>query len=70
MTFAQFVTIIEAHGFAFHRQGKGSHAIYRGVVNGKVKLVTVAGHRASDAAKTGTLAAMIRQSGLSKKLFR
>lgn len=70
VTFAAFVTLLEANGFCLHRQGKGSHVIYRGVVDGEVMLVTVAAHRASDAIKPGTLAAMIRQSGLPKKLFR
>jgi predicted RNA binding protein YcfA (HicA-like mRNA interferase family) len=70
VTFAAFVRILETHGFRPHRHGKGSHAIYRGEVDGEVKLVTVAAHRASDDIKPGTLASMIRQSGLPKKLFR
>ncbi|MBI1981624.1 MAG: type II toxin-antitoxin system HicA family toxin [Methylocystis sp.] len=70
MTFNTFVRLLEANGFCLHRQGKGSHAIYRGVVDGKVMFVTVAAHRASDDIKPGTLAAMIRQSGLPKKLFQ
>jgi predicted RNA binding protein YcfA (HicA-like mRNA interferase family) len=64
------VKLLEANGFRLHRQGKGSHVIYRGGVAGKVMLVTAAAHRASDDIKPGTLAAMIRQSGLPKKLFR
>ncbi|MFM8471474.1 MAG: type II toxin-antitoxin system HicA family toxin [Limisphaerales bacterium] len=70
MKFSRFVEIIREHGFDVHRQGAGSHVIYRGVVGGKVCLVTVAAHKMSDEIKPGTLAAMIRQSGLSKRLFR
>jgi predicted RNA binding protein YcfA (HicA-like mRNA interferase family) len=70
MTFDAFVRILESNGFALVRQGKGSHAIYRGEANGEVRLVTVAAHRMSDDIKPGTLASMIRQSGLPKKLFR
>ncbi|WP_400767360.1 type II toxin-antitoxin system HicA family toxin [Methylosinus sporium] len=70
MTFDAFIRILELNGFALHRQGKGSHAIYRGEVDGEVRLVTVAAHRLSDDIKPGTLASMIRQSGLPKKHFR
>lgn len=70
MKFSRFIEIIRANGFDLHRQNSGSHAIYRGVVSGNVKLVTVAAHRMSDDIKPGTLAAMIRQSGLPKDLFR
>lgn len=52
------------------RQGKGSHAIYRGKTNGEVRLVTVAAHRMTDDIEPGTLGSMIRQSGLPKNLFR
>lgn len=70
MKFSRFIEIIRANGFELHRQGSGSHAIYRGVVGGDVKLVTVAAHRMSDEIKPGTLAAMVRQSGLPKGIFR
>lgn len=70
MTFDAFVRILEANGFVLHRQGKGSHAIYRGEVNGEIRLVTVAAHRMSDDIKPGTLASMVRQSALPRKLFR
>jgi predicted RNA binding protein YcfA (HicA-like mRNA interferase family) len=68
--FSRFIDILRAHGFELHRQGAWSHVIYRGVINGDVKLVTIAAHRMSDDIKPGTLAAMIRQSGLSKGVFR
>jgi predicted RNA binding protein YcfA (HicA-like mRNA interferase family) len=70
MTFDAFVRILESHGFALVRQGKGSHAIYRGKTNGEVRLVTVAAHRMTDDIEPGTLGSMIRQSGLPKNLFR
>ena len=70
MKFSRFIEIIRANGFDVHRQGAGSHVIYRGVINGKVFLVTVAAHRMSDEIKPGTLSSMIRQTGLQKNLFR
>ena len=47
--------------------GSTSHAVYRGVVAGKVQQVTVACSSEGDDIKRGTLASMIRQSGLPKK---
>ena len=70
MKFAAFIGALSANGFVLHRQGSGSHAIYRGAVGGEVRLVTVAAHRMGDDIKPGTLAAMIRQSGLPKSTFR
>jgi len=70
VNFAAFVAILEANGFRLHREAKGSHRQYRGIVLGEVRLVIVAAHRMSDDVKPGTLASMIRQSGLPKKLFR
>ncbi len=70
MKFRDFLRVIEDNGFVFHRQGAGSHAIYRAIVDGEVRLVTLAIHRPSDEIKPGTLAAMIRQTGLPKSKFR
>lgn len=70
MKFWTFVDILKAHGFVLHRQGATSHAIYRGVVDGKIQMVVVAAHRMSDEIKPGTLSTMIRQSGLPKRAFR
>jgi len=70
VNFARFAAILEAHGFELHREAKGSHRQYRGVVAGEVKIVIVAAHRMSDDIKPGTLASMMRQSGLAKKVFR
>jgi predicted RNA binding protein YcfA (HicA-like mRNA interferase family) len=69
-TFAHFIAIIEAQGFILHRHGATSHRIYRRDIGGDVRLVTVAFHRINDPIRSGTLSAMIRQSGLPKALFR
>ena len=69
MKFREFIRILEAHGFALHRQ-RGSHRTYKGEVAGELRLVVVACHRQTDDIKPGTFASMIRQSGLSKSLFR
>jgi predicted RNA binding protein YcfA (HicA-like mRNA interferase family) len=68
-TFREFIAIIEANGFKLDRQ-EGSHRQYVGVVGGKRQVVTVACHNINDYIKRGTLQSMIRQSDLSKKLFR
>ena len=67
--FREFIAIIEAHGFEEIRQPATSHRRYRGLVDGAVCHVTVAGHP-NDDINPDTLASMIRQSGLPKKLFR
>jgi len=70
VNFGRFIQIVETQGFTFYRQGKGSHCIYRGVVDRETRLLTVAAHRRSEEIKPGTLDAMVRQSGLPKRLFR
>ncbi|WNJ88742.1 type II toxin-antitoxin system HicA family toxin [Bosea sp. 685] len=69
-TYRLFVEILAAHGFVLHRHDGGSHQRWRSEVNGRVYLVDVTPHRINDDIPTGTLKAMIRQSGLSEKLFR
>jgi predicted RNA binding protein YcfA (HicA-like mRNA interferase family) len=69
MDFRTFTRILLDHGFVLERQ-RGSHRVYKGVIDGQVRLVVVAGHRDSDDVKPGTLASMIRQSSLPRKLFR
>lgn len=69
-TFREFIAIILRHGFALGRHEGTSHRIYRGVVDGEPRIVVVAAHNLHDEIKPGTLDAMIRQSGLPKKLFR
>lgn len=68
-SFAEFIAIITAHGFTVHRTGATSHVRYRGTVNGDVRYVDVAG-KGNTNIKPKTLDSMIRQSGLSKSLFR
>jgi predicted RNA binding protein YcfA (HicA-like mRNA interferase family) len=68
-TFREFIAIIESHYFKEVRQ-EGSHRRYQGIVGGQIRLVTVAFHSIGDEIKPGTLASMIRQSGLPKQLFR
>ena len=70
MKYRSFIHILREHGFDLHRQRGTSHRVYKGVVAGEIRLVVVACHRESDDIKPGTLSSMIRQSGLSKKLFR
>ncbi|AWN50287.1 hypothetical protein DK419_27110 [Methylobacterium terrae] len=68
-TFQDVRDILHAHGFVLVRQNGTSHAQYRGVVNGEVRMTTVAG-KPSDDVNPDTLSSIIRQSGLPKKLFR
>ncbi len=67
--FNEFIRLLERNGFALDRQS-GKARIYKGRVDGKVRLVSVHFHRGSNDIKLGTLISMIRQSGLPKKLFR
>lgn len=67
--FRYFIRMLEQHDFVLDRQ-RGSSRIYKGVVGGKMRLVSVHYHRGSDDIRRGTLNSMIRQSGLPKKLFR
>ena len=69
LTFKEFIEIILAHEFILERQ-KGSHRHFRKQVDGQVWLVTVAGHSDGDIIKPGTLASMMRQSGLNKSKFK
>ncbi|WP_417498363.1 type II toxin-antitoxin system HicA family toxin [Maricaulis sp.] len=69
-TFKRFIQILLAHGFKEVRHNGTSHRRYRGEVGGEIRLVTVAYHNVTDHILPDTLASMIRQSGLKKKLFR
>jgi predicted RNA binding protein YcfA (HicA-like mRNA interferase family) len=69
-TYREFVAILDRYRFEMIRHDGGSHRRYRGVVGGTVRLVDVAYHAAGDEIPLGTLESMIRQSGLSKRLFR
>lgn len=67
--FRDFIRLLERNGFQLARQS-GSVRTYKGTVAGQTRLVTVHFHRGSDDIKRKTLQSMIRQSGLSKELFR
>ena len=68
-TFRDFIRVLERNGFALDRQ-KGATRVYKGSVQGQTQSVTIHFHRGGDDIKPGTLASMIRQSGLPKRLFR
>jgi predicted RNA binding protein YcfA (HicA-like mRNA interferase family) len=68
--FGAFVDVLAEHGFVLHRHGSGSPAIYRVVIDGSVRLATVAAHRMGDEIAPGAFASMIRQTGLPKRAFR
>lgn len=69
MKFRDCIRILQENGFELARQ-RGSHRTYKGVVNGRIEVVTISCHRESDDIKPGTLASIIRQSRLDKRLFR
>ena len=69
MKYRDFVRIIERHGFAFDRQ-RGSHRQFKGMIDGRVQLVTVDYAQSGEDISPRNLASMIRQSTLPKKLFR
>ena len=69
MKFRDFIRILRQHGFELDRQ-EGSHRTYKGYVAGRIRIVTVACHNEGDDILNKTLASMIRQSGLDKRLFR
>jgi predicted RNA binding protein YcfA (HicA-like mRNA interferase family) len=69
MKFRDLIRILEDHGFELARR-RGSHRTYKGQVEGHIRIVVVACHSENDDIKPGTLSSMIRQSGLSRQLFR
>ena len=68
-TFREFIEILQRARFVETRV-EASHRRYVGTVGGETKNVTVAFHNINDEIKPDTLASMIRQSGLPKRLFR
>ncbi|MDO1560393.1 type II toxin-antitoxin system HicA family toxin [Brevundimonas sp. 2R-24] len=64
------MAILEAHGFSLKRHGATSHRRYEAVINGRKHYVDLSPHSWTDDVKPKTLASIIRQSGLPKKLFR
>jgi len=57
--------VLEKHGFVLARQ-RGSHMIMQKRAEGTTVTIPVPNHREL---KSGTLASIIRQSGLPKSLF-
>ncbi len=57
--------ILERHGFTAVRQ-RGSHIVMQSSVNGNTRTVPVPDHREL---ATGTLLAIIRQSGVPRSAF-
>jgi predicted RNA binding protein YcfA (HicA-like mRNA interferase family) len=70
LSFRQVIAILDQHGFVPDDLKATSHRTYRATIAGIARRVTVASHSLSDYVKPGTLAAIIRQSGLGKKAFR
>ena len=70
MTYGKVRKILENNGFTLKRHKSASHRRYTGEVSGQTQHVTLAYARESEDVIPGTLAAIIRQSGLDKKLFR
>jgi len=68
-TFRDFIDILESARFEVVRT-EATHRRYVGVVDKKTCNVTVAFHSINDVIRPDTLASMIRQSGLPKRLFR
>lgn len=69
MKYREFIRILSDNGFG-HDRTKGSHHQYEGIFVGQRRIVTVDYDQDGDEIDKRNLASMIRQSGLSKKLFR
>jgi predicted RNA binding protein YcfA (HicA-like mRNA interferase family) len=69
MNYRAAVRLLLDHGFVLLRQ-EGSHRQYEGMIGGRRRIVTIAYHQASDDVRARTLASIVRQSGLPKRLFR
>jgi predicted RNA binding protein YcfA (HicA-like mRNA interferase family) len=69
LKYRQFIQILEVQGFTQVRQ-VGSHRQFEGHHSGRRWMVTVGYRQLSDDVLPKNFASMIRQSGLSKKLFR
>ncbi|HCM82397.1 MAG: hypothetical protein UV63_C0033G0015 [Microgenomates group bacterium GW2011_GWC1_43_11] len=67
LTFRELVHILKAHGFLFRRQAKGSHEIW--FCPQSQRFVTIP-HHSGKTIKKGTLHAIMKDSGLSKDVFR
>ena len=68
MNVRNVIRVLTDNGFRKDRQS-GSHRQFEGFVNGKRRLVTVAGKESSEV-RPDTLASIRQQSGLPGRLFR
>ncbi len=66
LSYAKFIKKIKKAGFVFKRQAAGSHEIWFNATTGKA--VTIPRHEGHDF-KKGTLASMIKDTGLSRDEF-
>jgi predicted RNA binding protein YcfA (HicA-like mRNA interferase family) len=70
-TFREVIEIIEANSFEIvPGRTSGSHRQYKQTRAGETRIVTIAYHNINDDVLPDTLASIIRQSGLPKRLFR
>ena len=68
MKVRKVIRVLTDNGFRQVRQS-GSHRQFEGFVNGKRRLVTVAGKESIEV-RPDTLASIRQQSGLPRRLFR
>lgn len=69
LKYKEIISILEKNGFSKSRTN-GSHAQYKGFINGETKLVTVICNHLNEVPDPKTFKSMIRQSGLEKSAFR
>jgi predicted RNA binding protein YcfA (HicA-like mRNA interferase family) len=69
-TYSEFINIIKFQGFTLLRHDASNHQRWTCIVGGTVRFVDISCHSSGMIIPDGTLQSMIRQSGLSKKLFR
>lgn len=63
-TYTDVVDFLKAHGFTLHHT-RGSHYYYVGTQGGELRMTHVQYHGKA-AIKSGTMAAIVRQSGIPK----
>ena len=69
MKYRDIEKILLEHGFELLRQ-QGSHRQLQGFVDGRRRIVTLAYHSRNDDVLPKTLASIIRQSSLPRRLFK
>ena len=70
MTYRQLIRILEDNGCQRVRSPSGSHVVYERMTPEGRRVFPVAVSRLGADVAPGTLAAIIRQSGLPRELFR